>query len=133
MDRADLRPGVGGNGGGVEGRVFDVVAHGYYVVGTQRLDVHQGPTVIQPELAMVMVGDPVAEVHELRRCADLDLHSLEDRLDRVAFEAQCPLHPLGVDGAGSHPLLDGDIAHCLHAECSGEVRHTRPIDQMAGQ
>ena len=50
---------------GVERGVFDVVAHGHDEIVPHRLDVHQGPTVVQVEGAVVIVLDGQAEVHEL--------------------------------------------------------------------
>ena len=98
-----------------------------------RLDVHEGPTVVQPELSVVVVGDQIAEVHELGWSADIELQPLEDGLDRVTAEAQGPLHAAGVDGAGPHPLLDGDVPHAVAPEGGDEMGHAGPVDQMAGQ
>ena len=83
VDRAHLGPGIGGGGGGVEGRILDVVAHGDDVLGPHRFHVHEGPAMVQPELSVVMVGDLVAEVHELGWCTHVDLETLEDGLDRI--------------------------------------------------
>ena len=133
VDRPDLCSGVGGGGGGVERGVLDVVAHRPDVVGSHRLDVHQGAAVVEVELAVVVVGHGVAEVHELGRGADVDLHPLEDGLDRVPLEPEGPLHPGRVDGAGPHPLLDGDVAHPVASEGADQVGHAGPVDEVAGQ
>ena len=108
VDRADLRLGVGGDRGGVERRVLDVVAHRADVVRPHRLDVHQGAAVVEVELAVPRVVDGVAEVHELRRRADVELEPLEDRDDvagarRDRRVAERLLHPAGVDRRGRRP------------------------------
>ncbi len=133
MDGADPGLWVGGHRRGLERRILDVVAHGDDVVGAHGLDVHQRPAVVEPELSVVVIGDPVAEVHELRWRADVELHPLEDGLDRVTPEAQGALHAPRVDGTGSHPLGDGDVAHHVAPEGADEVRHPGPIDQVTGQ
>ena len=86
----DLRPAVGGHRGGVEGRVLDVVAHAADVVLAHRLDVEQRAAVVEVELAVPAVVHGVAEVHELRRRADVELQALEDRDDVVALVASAP-------------------------------------------
>ena len=80
--------GFDAGGGGVEGGVLDVVAHGPHVVGAHRLHVHEGAAVVEPEPAVVVVGDGEPEVHELGRGADVDLEALEDGLHGVALEAR---------------------------------------------
>jgi hypothetical protein len=133
VDGTDLGPGIGGCGGGVERRVLDVVAHGFDVVGSHRLDVHQRTTVVEVELAVVVVGDDVPEVHELGRSADVDLHPFENGLDRVTLESERLLYAADVYRTRSHPLLDGDVAHAVAAEGTDQVGHARPVDQMAGE
>ncbi len=118
VDRPDLRPAVGGHRGRVERGILDVVAHAADVVLAHRLDVEQRAAVVEVELAVPAVVDGVAEVHELRRCADVELQALEDRDDVVALVAQCLLHPLRVDRAAAHPLLDRDLQHLLDARSS---------------
>ena len=54
-------------------------------------------------------------------------------VDRVALEAEGPLHPLGVDGARPHPLVDGDVPHHVASEGPDEVGHPGPVDEVAGQ
>src|SRR5664280_3792025 len=73
---------------------------------------------------MAVVGQPVPEVHELWWCPDVDLESLEDGLHRIPLESERPLHALRVDGAGTSPFVDGDVAHGVPAQRS---------DQMAGE
>lgn len=133
VDRPHLGTRVGGDGRGVEGRVLDVVAHRHHVVGAHRFDIHQRAAVVEPELAVVVIGDQEPEVHELRRSADIDLQPLEDGLDGVPFESQRLLHATGVDRARPHPLLDGDVPHDVAAERTDEVGHAGPVDQVAGQ
>ncbi len=111
VDRAYPGVAVGGGGRGVERGVLDVVAHRDHVVGAHRLDVHQRAAVVEPELAVVVVDHWIAEVHELGRRPDVELQPLEDGLDRVPLEPECPLHPPGVERARAHPLVDGDVAH----------------------
>src|SRR3712207_8407384 len=60
-------------------RALDVVAHRHDELLAHRLHVHERAAVVEPELAPVRTVEPVAEVHELRRRADVDLHPLEDR------------------------------------------------------
>ena len=64
--------------------------------------------------------------------ADLELHGLEARLDRVALEAEQALRALRVDGTGAHPLVDGDVAHDVDA-VAGHQRHAGPVDEVAGE
>ena len=91
------------------------------VVLAHRLDVHQRAAVVELELAVPRVVHGVAEVHELRRRADVELEALEDG-DHVALarrlgrEAQRLLHAAGVDRAGGRPLLDRDLHHLLASE-----------------
>ena len=67
VDGPHLRPRVRRHRRGVEGGVLDVVAHGHHEVRAERLHVDQRTAVVEPELAVVGVGRPEAEVHELRR------------------------------------------------------------------
>ena len=90
-----LRARIGRHRGGVERRVFDGVAHAEHVVVAHRFHVEQRAAVVQLEFAVPAVVDGVAEVHELRRRADVELHALEDGGHVVALEAQRPLHALG--------------------------------------
>ena len=76
--------------GGVERRVLDVVAHAADVVLAHRLDVQQRAAVVEVELAVPAVVHGVAEVHELRRRADVELQALEDRDDVDALVASAP-------------------------------------------
>ena len=118
--------------GRVERGVLDVVAHRDDRLLAHRLDVHQRPAVVQVERAVVVVLHGHAEVHELGRCADVELHALEGDLDRVPFEAEEPLHAPRVDRARTHPLVDGHVGH--HAETLvHHERHPRPVDEMARQ
>src|SRR5581483_6445672 len=96
------------------------------------LDVHQGAAVVEVELTVVVVDHRVAEVHELGRGAYVDLHALEARLDAVAFESEQALHALGVERAGRHPLVDGDVAHHVDT-VADDGRHARPVDQLPGE
>ena len=115
VDRAYLGLAVGGQRGGVERRVLDVVAHAVDVVLAHRLDVEQRPAVVEVELAVPAVVHGVAEVHELRRRADVELQALEERDDVDALVLQRLLHPLGVQRTGRRPLLDRDLQHFLAA------------------
>jgi hypothetical protein len=133
VKRPDLRPAVGGHRGGVEGGIFDVVAHAAHVVLAHRLDVEQRPAMVELELAVPAVVDGVAEVHELRRGADVELQALEDRDDVVALVTQRLLHPLGVDRAAAHPLLDGDLQHLLATEITDTPCHPGPVDHLTDQ
>ena len=107
---------IGGQRGGVEGRVLDVVAHAADVVLAHRLDVEQRAAVIEVELAVPAVVHDVAEIHELRRGADVELQALEEGEDVDALVLQRLLHPLGVERAGRRPLLDRDLQHLLATE-----------------
>ena len=109
----DLGLAVGGQRGGVERGVLDVVAHAADVVLAHRLDVHQRTAVVEVELAVPPVVHGVAEVHELRRGTDVELQALEDREDVDALVLQRLLHPLRVERTGRRPLLDGDLQHLL--------------------
>ena len=53
---------------------LDVVAHGDHEVVAHRLHVHQGAAVVEVEGAVPVVLHLVAEVHELGRCPDVELH-----------------------------------------------------------
>ncbi len=138
VDRPHLRLRVGGDGGRVEGRVLDVVAHRAHVVGTHRLDVHQGTAVVEVELAVPAVVHRVAEVHELRGRPDVELEPLEDRHHVAAARRgrgvpQRLLHPPCVDRRGRGPLLDGDLGHLLAAERRDAPRHAGAVDQLPDQ
>ena len=119
--------------GGVERRVLDVVAHAPDVVLAHRLDVEQRAAVVQVELAVPAVVHGVAEVHELRRGADVELQALEDGDDVDALVLQRLLHPLGVERAGRRPLLDGDLQHLLAAETRDAPSHSGPVDELTDQ
>ena len=114
---------------------LDVVAHALHVVRAHRLDVHQGSAVVELEFAVVWVVDGVAEVHELRGSADVELEPLEDR-DDVALPgrgwsvSQRLLHPAGVDRAGGRQLLDRDLQHLVATELGDAPRHAGPVDQL---
>ena len=138
VDRSHLRPRVGGDGRGVERRVLDVVAHRDDVLLPHRLDVHQRPAVVEPELSVPRVVHGVAEVHELRWRPDVELEPLEDgddvtRLSRGWAETERALHPAGVDRRGGHPLLDRDLGHPLPSERLDGPRHPRAVDQVTDQ
>ncbi len=121
VDRADLRLAVGGDRGGVEGGVLDVVAHALDVVLAHRLDVDQRAAVVEVELAVPAVVHGVAEVHELRRCADVELQALEDGDDVDALVLQRLLHAPGVERAGA--------AHSSIAICSISSRPNAGMHQ----
>jgi hypothetical protein len=133
MDRPDPRVRVRRQGRGVERGVLDVVAHPHHVLLAHRLDVHERAAVRQLELAVVTIAHGEAEVHELWRRADVELQTLEHGRDVVAVEAQRALHPLCVDGARAHPLLDGDVAHAVGPERQQHVREAGSVDQVARQ
>ena len=88
---------------------------------------------VELEATVLRVVDPVAEVHELGRGADVELQALEDRHDVVALEPQRPLHAARVDRAGAGPLLDRDRGHPVGPERLGAPRHPGAVDQVAGQ
>ena len=138
VDGPHLGARVGGDGGGVEGGVLDVVAHRHHVVLAHRLDVHERAAVVEVELAVPRVVHGVAEVHELRRGADVELQALEDRDDVAATldlgrVAEGALHAAGVDGGGAGPLLDGDLRHLLTAEGGDAPGHAGAVDELADQ
>ena len=133
VDRPDLRLRVGRDGGRVERRVLDVVAHRDDVLLPHRLDVHQRAAVVEVELAVPAVVHGVAEVHELRRRPDVELQPLEDRDHVVALVAERPLHPRRVDRRCRHPLVDGDLRHPLAAERLDAPGHAGAVDQVPDQ
>ncbi len=133
VDRTDLRVRIGGQCRGVECGVLDVVAHRGHVLVAQRFDVHQRATVVEPELAVLRIVDPEAEVHELRRRPDVELQALEDGDDVVALVAQCTLHAPGVPGTRRLPFLDRDLSHALPPELDDQVGHPGSVDQLAAQ
>ena len=73
MDGTHLRAGVGRHRGSVKRRIFDGVAHPEDVLVAHRLHVEQRAAVVEVEFAVPAVVDGVAEVHELRRRADVEL------------------------------------------------------------
>ncbi len=123
VNRTHLALTVGGQRGGIKGRVLDVVAHTTHVVLAHRLDVEQRPAVIEVELAVPAIMNRVAEIHELGRGADVELQALEDRDDVDALVLERLLHPPGVDRAGRRPLLDGDLQHLRPAEIADAPGH----------
>ena len=132
--RAHLGAGVGRHRGGVERRVLDGVAHPEHVLLAHRLDVEQGAAVVEVEFAVPAVVDGVAEIHELRRGADVELQALEDGGHVVALVVQRLLHAPGVDRAGARPLLDGDLHHLVaaeRAECTRPSRNGRSAGRSA--
>ncbi len=124
---------VGRHSRGVERGVLDVVAHAAHVVLTHGFHVEQGAAVVQVELPVPAVVHDVAEVHELRRRADVELQALEDGQDVGALVLQRLLHAPGIDRAGARPLLDGDLQHFRPAETADAPRHAGPVDQLADQ
>ncbi len=96
VDRSHLCVRIRRERGGVEGRVFDVVAHRGHVLVSERFDVHERAAVIEPELTVIAVVDAEPEVHELRWRPDVELQALEDRHDIIALVLQRPLHAPGV-------------------------------------
>ena len=133
MDRTHLGLGIGGHRGGVEGGVLDVVAHALHIVRAHRLNIEQSAAVIEMELTVPAVMNGIAEVHELRRGADIELQALEDGDDVITGIAQCPLHAPGVDRAGTGPLLDRDLKHPRAAERLDTPSHSGTVDQLAYQ
>jgi hypothetical protein len=85
------------------------------------------------ELSIVRRVETELEVHELLWGADLELEVLEDRPDVVALEVEQALHPLRVDGAGSHPLLNPGLEISVGAILHRDERLTDTIEQMADQ
>ena len=124
---------VGRHRGGVERRVLDGVAHAEDVLLAHRLHVQQGAAVVQLEFAVPAVVDGVAEIHELRRGADVELQTLEDGDHVVALVFQRLLHAPGVDRAGTRPLLDGDLHHLVAAERADTPGHPGTVDHLPDQ
>jgi hypothetical protein len=89
--------------------------------------------VVEVELAVPAVVHGVAEVHELRRRADIELQTLEDGDDVVAFVAQGLLHAPGVERAGAGPFFDRDLQHLRAAERLDTPSHSRAVDQLPDQ
>ncbi len=89
----DLRPPIGRDGRRVERRILDVVAHATHVILAHRFPRPAAPAVVEVELSVPAIVHGVAEVHELRRCPDVELQALEDRDDVGTFVAQRLLHP----------------------------------------
>lgn len=108
------------------------MAHAAHVLVAHRFDVEQRAAVVEVKLAVPAVVDHVAEVHELRRGADVELHALEDGGHVVALEFQRALHAFGVDRAGA-VLLDGDLQHLLAAEITDAPCHSGSVDHLADQ
>jgi len=77
VDGTHLGARVGGYSGCLEGGGLNVVAHAPDVVGAHRFDIEQSTAVVEVELAVPAVVDGVAEIHELRRCADVELQPLK--------------------------------------------------------
>ena len=111
-----MRARVGGDGGRVERRVFDVVAHRHHEVLAHRLDVEERAARLQPELAVAAVDQVVANIHVLVREPDVELEPLEDGVHVGTDEVEGALHALRVDGARAHPLEDGDLLTLVLAE-----------------
>src|ERR1700755_864101 len=88
---------------------------------------------VEVELAVPTVVHRVAEVHELRRGADIELKALEDRDDVDAFVLERLLHPLRVNRAGTHPLLDRDLQHARMTERLDAPAHSGSVDQLSDQ
>ncbi len=133
MHRPDTRPAVGRDGRGVEGRVLDVVAHRGDVVVTEWFDVEKCAAMIEDERPVIPVVDPEPEVHELWRCADVELKAFEHVLDAVTVDSERGPDPVCVDRTRGHPFLDGDLAHHLSPEGADEMGHPAPVDHLAGQ
>jgi G3E family GTPase len=88
---------------------------------------------VEMELTVPAVMNGIAEVHELRRGADIELQALEDGDDVITGIAQCPLHAPGVDRAGAGPFLDRDLKHPRAAERLEAPSHSGSVDQLADQ
>jgi hypothetical protein len=108
-----------------------VVAHADDARLAVRLDVHERAAVIQPEGAVLLVGELVADAHVLVHEADVELEPLHDRPDAVALDTHELSHPGGVGRAGAEPLVDGDVVDGVDPGAHGDLRHQRPVDQMA--
>ena len=131
MDRADARARVRGVGGGVEGRIFDVVTHADDARLAVGLDVEQRAAVAQPELAAGRALELPADVHVLVREADVELERLHDRVDPVSLDAHQTPHASGVDGARAHPLVDGEVVHRARIlRRDRDVGHQRTVEEV---
>ena len=81
----------------------------------------------EPELAVVRVVHPAAEVHELVGRADVELEVLHDRRHVAVGEVERALGALRVDRARTHPLDDGDLLHRLAGPALVHQRHPDPV------
>ena len=85
------------------------------------------------EFAVPAVVHGVAEVHELRWSADIELQAFEDGGHIVALVVQRALHAFGVDRAGASPLFDGDLQHFLATERLDAPCHAGAVDHVPDQ
>src|SRR5262249_1228049 len=131
VDRTAARARIGRNGGGVERRVLDGVAHRAHGGLAVALDLEERATALQPEEPPAAVRELIAHVHVLVRETDVELESLEDGGDAVASEVEAALHPPGVDRARPHPLLDRDGLARRGSEPEMHVRQRPAIQQVA--
>ncbi|MDZ7732918.1 MAG: hypothetical protein U5R31_07185 [Acidimicrobiia bacterium] len=117
----------------VEGRILDVVAHALHHLVTRRADVGERAARTQPELAVALTVQPVADVQELVGKPHVELQALEDRRDTRPHEAHQPLHPAGVDGTRRHPLGDGQLVRLAHRVVRQHRRDRRTIVDVGPQ
>ncbi|MCB1291885.1 MAG: cutinase family protein [Mycobacterium sp.] len=80
VDRPHPGPGIGGDRGGVERRVLDVVAHRLDEAVADRLDVQQGAAVVDMLMGIPPLGNKVGDVGSAPPLP----HSLADRVAAVA-------------------------------------------------
>lgn len=88
---------------------------------------------VEVEFAVPPIVHGVAEIHELRWGADVELQALEDGGHVISHVVQRLLHAPGIDRAGARPLLDRDLHHLLAAERGNAPRHSGPVDQLPDQ
>src|SRR5262249_852568 len=91
MDGTYLSARIGRPGGGGEGRMFNVMTHADDEFLAHRFDIHERPAKGQPELAAAIPVEAKAKVEKAMRCANVELHALEDRRDLGTLKVQRPL------------------------------------------
>lgn len=101
-----------------------------------RLHVEQCAAVIKVEFIRLAIVQCVAEGHELRWSANVELQTLEDGQHIVDFKVQRPLHTLGIEQASASLFLNDDLQNKLlntpghagavdHMPCQQQFRNAR--------